>query len=72
VAHGRLLRFATVSAVLVLALACASCGRRGFLEEPPVITPPSADGTTPPQKKSKPTRTPIARPAGPFILDPLL
>ena len=73
-AHGRLLRFATVSAVLVLTLACAGCGRRGPLLEPPVATPPAADSSPPATQKqpTKPKRTPIAKPTGPFILDPLL
>jgi predicted small lipoprotein YifL len=73
VAHGRLLRFATVSAVFVLALACAACGRRGPLLEPPSAQPPAASSTNAAaQKPSRPKRTPISRPEGPFILDPLL
>jgi predicted small lipoprotein YifL len=73
VANGRLLRFATVGAVLLLGLACAACGRRGPLEEPPVITAPTADAaTTPAKKPARAKRTPITKPTGGFILDPLL
>jgi hypothetical protein len=42
--------------------------------EPPAATPPAADSSTTATQKQpqRPKRTPIAKPTGPFILDPLL
>jgi predicted small lipoprotein YifL len=71
-----LIRFATRKAcplALLLALALASCGRRGELEPPidarATAQPAAADDGEPQVRKKIP---PIAAPKTSFFLDPLL
>jgi predicted small lipoprotein YifL len=76
VTHLRLTRSATAClAVVLIALCCAGCGRRGRLDLPPDDTataapaPVGADGQAKPVREKRTKQVP---PPKDFILDPLI